>query len=112
MLGGGFGVLDPVGDGHLRVDVLLVGGGGLDEEAVGAVRDGHFGERAPSGAQPEGLPDAGPDGAPGADLDDVVAGAALVADDEGVVVEGSHSVLLARVVPTCLRHTDDNLPPV
>ena len=88
--GGGLGVLDVVGDGHLRVEVLLVGGRRLDEEAVGAVGGGDFRERAASGSQPEGLADTGSDGASGADLDDVVAGSALVADEEGVVVEGSH----------------------
>ena len=55
-----------------------------------AVGGGDFRERAASSSQPEGLADAGSDGASGADLDDVVAGSALVADEEGVVVEGSH----------------------
>lgn len=88
--GGGFCVLDVVGDGNLRVDVLLIRGGRLHEEAVGAVGGGDLGERAAAGSQPEGLADAGSDRASGADLDDVIAGAALVADEEGVVAKGSH----------------------
>ena len=106
--GGGLGHLDAVGDGDLGADVLLVGGGDLHEEAVGAVGGGYFRERAASRAQPEGLADAGADGSPGTDLDDVVAGAALVADEEGVVVEGSHDDSLLGWSPTCLCHTDDN----
>ena len=90
MRGGGFCIFDVVGDGNLRVNVLLIRGGRLDEEAVGAVGGGHLGERAASGSQPEGLANAGSDRASGADLDDVIAGAALVADEEGVVVKGSH----------------------
>jgi len=35
----------------------------------------------------------------------VVAGAALVADEEGVVVEGSHDDSLLGWSPTCLCHT-------
>ena len=88
--GGSLGVLDAVGDGHLGVYVLLVTGGYLHQEAVGAVSGGHFRQRAAAFAQPEGLANPGADGASGADLDDVVAGAALVADEEGVVVKGSH----------------------
>ncbi len=82
--------------------------GDLHEEAVGAVGGGDFRERAASGSQPEGLADAGSDGASGADLDDVVAGSALVADEEGVVVEGSHDGSLVGWSPTCLCHDDDN----
>ena len=106
--GGRLGVLDAVGDGDLGADVLLVGGRDLYEEAVGAVRGGHFRERAAPGSQPEGLADSGSDGASGADLDDVVAGSALVADEEGVVVEGSHDGSLLGWSPTCLCHADDN----
>ena len=106
--GGGFCVFDVVGDGNLRVDVLLVGGGRLHEEAVGAVGGGHLRERTAAGSQPEGLADAGSDRASGADLDDVIAGAALVADEEGVVVKGSHDDSLVGWFPTCLCQNDDN----
>ena len=92
----------------LGADVLLVGGRDLYEEAVGAVRGGHFRKRAAPGSQPEGLADSGSDGASGADLDDVVAGSALVAGEEGVVVEGSHDDSLLGWSPTYLCHADDN----
>ena len=88
-------------------EILLVGGGRLDEEAVGAVGGGHFRERAAPGSQPEGLADAGSKRASGADLDDVVSGAALVADEEGVVVKSSHDGSLVVWSPTCLCHYDD-----
>ena len=107
VFGGGFGVLDVVGDGDLRVDVLLVGGRGLHEEAVGAVGGGHFREGAAPSSQPEGLADAGSKRASGADLDDVVSGAALVANEEGVVVKSSHDGSLVVWSPTCLCHYDD-----
>ena len=106
--GGGFCVLDVVGDGNLRVDVLLIRGGRLHEEAVGAVGGGHLGERAAAGSQPEGLADAGSDRASGADLDDVIAGAALVADEEGVVAKGSHDDSLVGWRTSCLCQDDDN----
>ena len=108
MRSGGFCVLDAVGDGDLRVDVLLIRGGRLHEEAVGAVGGGHLRERAASGSQPEGLADTGSDRASGADLDDVIAGTALVADEEGVVVKGSHDDSLVGWFPTCLCQNDDN----
>ena len=110
LFGGGFGVLDVVGDGDLRVDVLLVGGGRLDEEAVGAVGGGDLRERAASGSQPEGLADTRSDGASSADLDDVIAGASLVADEEGVVVKSSHDGSVVGWSPTRLCHYDDNSP--
>ena len=105
---GSLGVLNAVGDGNLRVDVLLIRGGRLHEEAVGAVGGGHLRERAAAGAQPEGLTDTGSDRASGADLDDVIAGTALVADEEGVVVKGSHDGSLVGWQTTCLCQTDDN----
>ena len=96
-------------DRYLRVDVLLVGGGRLHEEAVGAVGCGHLRERAAAGSQPEGLADPGSDRASGADLDDVIAGTALVADEEGVVVKGSHDGSLVGWRTTRLCQNDDNL---
>ena len=75
---------------------------------MGTVGGGHLRERAAAGSQPEGLADAGSDRAPGADLDDVIAGAALVADEEGVVVESSHDDSLVGWRTTCLCQTDDN----
>ena len=75
---------------------------------MGAVRGGDLRERAAPGSQPEGLADPGSDGASGADLDDVVAGSALVVDEEGVVVKGSHVCSLVGWSPTCLCHPDDN----